>query len=339
MIKTEFSLSVIYLRQIAEQIRRVGADPHAWLARSGLEEAQLADSALQIPYSTLQCLILDAVTLTNEPALGLLVGERLVANSHGMLGYAAMNSSTLRQVISLFEQYLLVRTSLVLLSHEIHGDQVHLVFTEPAPLGDIRRSVLEAVILTVKNLFDHVAMGCCNVREIAFPFATPAYAALAHELFKCDVHYHQTWAGMVLPLAGIDQPLKMADPATYREAVQICQYELDKLLRNESLGAKVRRIMLQKQSGFPSLNVMARLLHVTPRTLHRRLLQEQTSYKEILEDIRHTLAIEFLASGHLSIQEISYRLGYSDIANFRRAFKRWEKISPSAYRDLQARPA
>lgn len=90
--------------------------------------------------------------------------------------------------------------------------------------------------------------------------------------------------------------------------------------------------MLEKQSGFPSLTVMARLLHVTPRTLHRRLLQEQTSYKDIIEDVRHTLAVEYLKSSHLSVQEISYLLGYSDMANFRRTFKRWENVAPSLFR-------
>jgi AraC-like DNA-binding protein len=332
MSTPEFSLSVFYLRQIAEQIRSIGGDVEHWLAHSQLDEAQLADSSLQIPYTELRLLIGAALSSTKEPALGLLVGERLVANTHGILGYAAINSASLRQAVQLLAHYLRVRTSLVLLSHEIHGDQFRLVFSEPVPLGEIRRPVLEAVILTIKNLLDHIAMGSCNVSEVAFPFDAPDYAALAQDLFKCELRYGQAWAGIALPLNNIDLPLKMADPASFQDAVQICQRELDKLLKNESLSTQLRRIMLEKQGGFPSLNVMARLLHLTPRTLHRRLLQEQTSYKEIIEDVRHTLALEYLKSGQLSIQEIAYMLGYSDIANFRRAFKRWEQLAPSLYR-------
>ncbi len=332
MSTPEFSLSVFYLRQIAEQIRSIGGDVEHWLAHSQLDEAQLADSSLQIPYAELRLLIGAALSSTKEPALGLLVGERLVANTHGILGYAAINSASLRQAVQLLAHYLRVRTSLVLLSHEIHGDQFRLVFIEPVPLGEIRRPVLEAVILTIKNLLDHIAMGSCNVSEVAFPFDAPDYAALAQDLFKCELRYGQAWAGIALPLNSIDLPLKMADPASFQDAVQICQRELDKLLKNESLSTQLRRIMLEKQGGFPSLNVMARLLHLTPRTLHRRLLQEQTSYKEIIEDVRHTLALEYLKSGQLSIQEIAYMLGYSDIANFRRAFKRWEQLAPSLYR-------
>ena len=76
----------------------------------------------------------------------------------------------------------------------------------------------------------------------------------------------------------------------------------------------------------------ARLLYVTPRTLHRRLQREQTSYKQILREVRHALAIEHLKSGRLSVEEIAWTLGYSDVANFRRAFRQWEGVAPSDYR-------
>jgi AraC-like DNA-binding protein len=333
----DFSLPVFYLRQIAEQIHNMGGDVGRWLESNQLSEAQLGDPSLIIPYPVLRQLILDALLLTNEPAFGLLVGKRLGANSHGILGYAAMNSGTVRQTVELLTGYLRVRTSLVLPRHEVCGDEVRLIFTEPMPLGDIRRPVLEAVILTLKNLLDHITMGACPVSVAAFPFEAPAYAGLARELFKCEVRYGQSWAGFALPLNVIDQPLKMADPVTFQEAVLICQRELERITRNESLGAQVRRIMLEKQGEFPSLNEMAQLFHLTPRTLHRRLLQEGTSFKEILEDVRHMLAAEYLKSGHLTIQEIAYTLGYTDMANFRRAFKRWECIAPSEYRVLHYR--
>ncbi|HEY8027085.1 MAG TPA: AraC family transcriptional regulator [Burkholderiaceae bacterium] len=328
----DFPLPVFYLRQVAAQIHHIGADVGGWLASVKLTESQLDDPSLIIPYTVLRRLIVDAMRITNEPALGLLVGDRLAANTHGILGYAAMNSGTIRQAVELLERYLRVRTSLVMLRHEVRGELVNIVFEEFYPLGDIRRPVLEAVSLTIKNLLDHINGGAALVRQVAFPFEAPAYAALARDLFKCEVLYAQPWTGFALPLNAIDKPLKMADPATFQDAVGICQRELDKLTRDESLGAQVRRSMLQRQGKFPSLGATARMFHSTPRTLHRRLLHEGTSYKEILEDVRHLLAVEYLKAGHLNIQEIAYTLGYTDAANFRRAFKRWESVAPSAYR-------
>lgn len=328
----EFTLPVYYLRQIANQIESTGADVTHWLERSRLSAAQLEDVALHVPFPVFRQLLLDALDITREPALGLLLGERLLVNTHGILGYAAMNSGTLRQALELFERFMPLRTSLLSMTHEIHGNEVRVVFDEPRPLGDIRRTVLEAVVLTVKNVLDYISLGTCGISRVAFPFAVPEHAALARDLFKCEVRFGQTWAGFALPLEVIDLPLKLADAATFREAALICQRELEKLASRESLSTRVRRIMLEKQNGFPSLNVTARLLHVTPRTLHRRLIDEGTSFKEILEDVRHMLAVEHLKSGHLTIQEIAYTLGYTDLANFRRAFKRWEGVPPSGCR-------
>ena len=195
----------------------------------------------------------------------------------------------------------------------------------------MRRPVLEAVLLSVKNILDAITMGACAVTAVAFTFERPAYATLARDMFRCEVRYAQSWTGMTMAREFLDVPLKMADPATFADAAAICQRELDKLTQNESLSGRVRRIMLEKQNGFPSLNVTARLFHMTPRTLHRRLLDEGTSYKDILENVRHMLALEHLKAGHLSIQEIAYTLGYTDMANFRRAFKRWEGMAPSQY--------
>jgi AraC-like DNA-binding protein len=61
-------------------------------------------------------------------------------------------------------------------------------------------------------------------------------------------------------------------------------------------------------------------------------VDEGTSFHKLLEDVRRTLALEHVRSGRFAIEEIAYMLGYSDLANFRRAFRRWESVPPSVYR-------
>ncbi|MEW9899225.1 AraC family transcriptional regulator [Chitinivorax sp. PXF-14] len=340
MSGSDYPLPGFYIRQIAEQIQASGGDVGQWLAQNGMTLAQLIDPSLQPAFPQVQQLVRDALAITGEPALGLLVGARLPPNAHGILGYAAMNSGTLREAFELIERYLPVRTTLVNVRHMAHGDEMRLVFEEKLPLDDIARPVLEAVVLTFARLLEAVSAGACRVRVVAFPFAAPDYAALADEMFACPVRYGQDWAGYAFPLAEVDQPLKMADPNAFAEAVAICQRELEKLTRSASLSTRVRRLLLEANGNFPSLAVAARLLYMTQRTLHRHLLQEGTSFKAILEDVRRTRAIEHLKAGNISIQEIAYTLGYTDLANFRRAFKRWEGVPPSEYgKAQQARKA
>ena len=327
----DFTLTAHYLRHIAEQVGRRGVDVDAWLTECGLSSAKLAAPGFQIDFPRFERLVRTSLTVTGEPALGLFVGQRLVANSHGMLGYAAMSSATVRQAVELLARYTRVRTSMLTVSHDVVGERARVRFHEARPLGDIRRPVLDAVVLSIKNVLDAISLGACKVLEASFPFAAPSYSTLARDLFGCDVKYGRSWAGFAVPAASLDAPLKLADPDAFREAALICQRELDKLTADESSSAKVRRLLLENQSGFPSLQVAARTLHTTPRTLHRRLIDEGTSYRALVDEIRHGLALEHLKAGG-RLEELAYRLGYSDLANFRRAFKRWEGVAPSLAR-------
>lgn len=332
MTAQQVPLAIHYVRQIAEQIADCGGDVSQWLALSGLGRAQLADPGFELSFAQFRQLVRDGLAVTREPALGLLVGDRLTANAHGMLGYAAMNSGTLRQAVDLVQRYLPVRTSLVTVRLESSGRSMRILFEETEPLGELREAVLEAIVLTIKNMIETVCLGASPVEGIAFPFPAPAYADLARALFKADPAYGASWAGFSVPLDLIDMPLRMADPAAFEDARQICQRELDKLTRKTSLATRLRRLLLDRQGGYPSLEVAARLFNMTPRTLHRRLVDEGTSFRDVLDDVRHTLAVEHLKSPHLSIDEIAYMLGYGELSNFRRAFKRWEGIAPSDYR-------
>jgi AraC-like DNA-binding protein len=333
MNSPDFTLPTQYIRQIADQINDMGISVPDWLAQSQLSATRLNDDLIELDFATLRQLLLSALSMTQEPALGLLIGERLLVNSHGILGYAAMNSGTLRQAMDLVERFIGLRISLVSYRSEIHGTEVRQIFTENLPLQDIQRPVLEAVTLTIKNVLDFITMKACPIGYVAFAFPQPSYADLAQDLFKCEVRYNQSWTGCTMPVHLLDIPLKQADPAMFQAAEAICQQALNELTHKGSLSERIRRLMLEKQNGFPSLQVTARMFNMTPRTLHRRLLDEKTSFKDLLEDVRKKLALQHLQSGHMSVQEIAYTLGYTDVSNFRRAFKRWTNVSPSAYLD------
>ncbi|RZU47239.1 AraC family transcriptional regulator [Fluviicoccus keumensis] len=333
MTSKDVFLPGYYLRQLTELVGNAGVDTVAWLARAGLTPEGLDEAAVGFSLSGFLLLMEDAVRLTGEPALGLLLGSRLLGNTHGVLSYAALNGGSLRQVLGLLEQFLALRITLVAMSQEEQDGMLRVCFRESVPLGKTRRMGLETVVLSIRNILDFITMGACQVREVAFDFAgSDADARLAAEFCKCGVRYGAGWTGFSLPMAQLDMPLRMADPAAFSEAVEICRRELEKMTRQVSMAARVRRLMLEQQNGFPSLQMVARLFHLTPRTLHRRLIEEGTSFKQVLEEVRHRLALEHLKSGRLSIQEIAFLLGYSDVANFRRAFKRWEGVAPSGVR-------
>lgn len=326
-VDDRFEIPSAYLRAMADQVRSRGQDASAWLARAGVS---IEGPTVELRLVDFERLVLDALEETREPALGLFVGQRLPVTAHGVLGYAVQSCASLRQAVALFESFIQLRFSLLTLSVEERGGEFRVRYREARPLGAIARPVLEAVIMATKNVLEAITPS--PIAHVRFAFPKPPYAALARELFGGEVEYAAAWSGFALPRHLVDEPLRAGDPDAFREAIAVCERELERLPADESLAGRVRRLLLEPQRGFPSLVVAARILHLGPRTLHRRLVAEGTSYREILEDVRRTLAIEHLRSGHLSSSEIAHQLGYTDPANFRRAFRRWTNVAPTAYR-------
>lgn len=284
-----------------------------------------------MPWQVFCRTVLEAESFSQNSAVGLTVGQRLAVNTHGILGFAAMNSSSIRQVVELVSEFIPLRTDLITIAGEVHNDRYHIVFLEKRELGDIRRSVMEAIVLAIKNILDFIAMGEKLNLAIALPYAEHHYADFLRATFNTPVDFGQDWVGISLPVEVVDRPLKMANNTSFREAIKICQQELEQREIQGSLAAQIQQLLLSGNQQFPSLEVTAKRFYMTPRTLHRRLQEEGTSYKLLVEDVRHRMAIQHLKNGDLTIQKIAYALGYSEVANFRRAFKRWQGMPPSEY--------
>jgi AraC-like DNA-binding protein len=330
------AIAVPYVRLIAEQLRRMGVSLPHWLELSGFGPGDLAREDFVVDLASFRSLALDARRLSREPALGLLLGEAMGVQAHGALGHAAMSSQSVREVLALIERYLGLRIALVGLRVDEGVDEARLVLTELMPLGEVRTMALEGVIGSIRSLLSDVSMGVCEVQSAHFPFEDPGYAPLAETLLRSPVRYQQGWAGLSLSPRTLDLPLKTSDSRAFRLADELCGRELLRIQERQSWEARVRRVLLETRVGFPTLEETARRLRVTPRTLHRRLVSEETSFRSILEDLRQGSAIEQLSSGEASIEEVAYILGYADPANFRRAFRRWTGVPPGRFRSQRA---
>jgi AraC-like DNA-binding protein len=322
-----------YVQALAELIRSLGADTSDWLAMSGLTMARLEEPDASVSLPLFAQLAFDAVGITREPALGLLLGDRMHAASHGIVGFAVSSAGTPRQAIELLARFVRLRLPLLSVSQQSVDGEVEVQFHEALPLGPMRGPVLEATLLTITRVLDSLSLGSCPIIRVAFPFPAPDHAPLTRTMFGCEVTFDAPVAAMRLLEQHLDLPLRRADPAAFREAAAICQRELDRIGIGERLADRLQRLLAERQNGFPSLAVVARLLQLTPRTLHRRLVAEGSSFQTLLDEVRHRRACEHLRAGGLSIEELAYALGYADPANFRRAFKRWEGVAPSLYRD------
>jgi len=128
-------------------------------------------------------------------------------------------------------------------------------------------------------------------------------------------------------------PCPFADPALHRTAVERLAADERRLLGDEHIVAQVERILEGAGDAGSPLVRVASQLHVSRRTLARRLGRSGTSFRELLERHREKRARELLADPSLTVGEVGYRLGYTEPANFGRACRRWFGSGPRAVRE------
>lgn len=332
--ETGSALYALYLRPIAQQIECSGVSLLSCLHAARLPLDLLDQEAPVISTRQFLALLQEAMARADEPALGLLIGQRLLPETHGLLSLAAMHSGSLRETVAILEAFLSLRTQLVRFRVVNRGRKVLLAITESHPLGVLAAPVLEAILLAVKNLLDAVALGDAGVQSVQFPYSPPVYSALALDLFTCPVHYQRRTAALVLDAAVLDRPLRANQRDAFSAATAACQSALLALADTQSVSADVQRLLIASRGRFPSWSACARLLHRSPRTLHRHLQAEGSSFRELLDQVRTQFAREHLQSGRFTVEQTAGLVGYTDLANFRRAFKRCHGQPPSHVRPV-----
>ena len=152
------------------------------------------------------------------------------------------------------------------------------------------------------------------------------------DMFGPSIEYNAATNRLCFDSDQVNRSLLTADPKLARINDQTVVDYLAQFDRS-SIAMRARlKIIEQLPHGIPKQGSIAEALHVSPRRLQRQLKEEGTSFKELLEDTRMTMAVQYLHESHHSISEISYLLGFSESAHFCRAFKRWTGKTPGVFR-------
>jgi len=208
-------------------------------------------------------------------------------------------------------------------------DPIRVVYvnTGPAPVS----SVEYGVVLNVNGFRQETD------NSITFAYASfthqPDDVAAIEQLLGCPVRAGASWAGLAVPRASWQLPLNRRDPTLrallerQADGVALPAPAMDPLERD------VRRVLAPRLAkGEADIDVIARDLAMSSRTLQRRLSAAGLSFHELIDTVRRETAEKCIANSSLSIAEVAYLVGYSEPAAFHRAFKRWTGVTPQAYR-------
>jgi AraC-like DNA-binding protein len=138
---------------------------------------------------------------------------------------------------------------------------------------------------------------------------------------------------MIFDNATLMIPMKAFNPETFKLLEEYLKSRLSQLIQTEKVSDKVKRILHASfKYQFPNIESVAEKLNLSARSLQRKLSDEKTTFKDILLETRFNIAEELLKQKAFTISEISYMLGYSDLASFSRSFKRYFGVSPQEFK-------
>lgn len=329
-------IPAIYTRAILAVARARGLDAEALIVEAGLDAATLADPAALVAPAAHMCLGQLIMVRTGNDGLGFDIGFALPLTTHGSLGFAVLCCGSLREAVGLLGRFWRLRERGAEL--QICEQDAHIVLELSAPM-DLPLAVgaiYFECLLTVLFRSMQLLLGSSE-RIGLFALAGPeaGYHARYRERLPPCCHDMPTYRFMV-PQEVLDRPLPMANAAMLDQAIAQCERELALLEHpDDELLARVRAALTLSPTGYPSQTVLAAQLHMSLRTLRRRLQACGTGYKELLDVARRRDALRLLETTTLSIQCIATMLGYLNPTNFARAFRLWTGRSPREYRAIR----
>jgi AraC-like DNA-binding protein len=175
-------------------------------------------------------------------------------------------------------------------------------------------------------------------RRVAFEHPAPADATEQRQLFAAPVDYGQPCSEMLVDRSVLARRLATADPLLNQIVEQHARELLAHRPASDSLIEQLRSWIFNRiGTGLPELADVARELGTSPRTLQRRLADEQMTWRDLVDDVRRELAERRMTDPRASTTEVAFVLGFSDGSAFTRAFRRWTGHAPAEYRRLHAR--
>ena len=310
-----------------------GLSQDALLKNTEIDPEAFSDPKALLTYQQVIILTNNILTLSNEPILGLELGQAININQYGMLGYAILSCANVRQALNLGLKYHVLIDPAFNFEVIDQGELTSVRLTSHIPIESIYNFLCDVFLSNFVSLGRFLTGLEISPKTININRPKPDFAEQFENFFAgTPINWDQSRTEIVFDSSLLDAPTTLADEATAKMAESQCAEILARMGPREGIVVKVRRILLSNPGHFPPIETVASHLATSTRTLSRSLQEVSTSYQKILDEVRKEMAIEYLKTSGLPIEEIAALIGYNDPSNFRKAFKRWTGNPPSYYR-------
>lgn len=317
--------------RIADYAVRRGLDRRAMLQRAGVTEQELTEPGRYLPVSLLYEMGAHLVRELGDPSIPFAVARLLRPEDYGVLGFGVLTSGTVRSAIELILQYFPLITTSGRWEVRPADEHHEISWWRSAPLSLGVRLCNEAVVASAVQ-FLRTARGGFQPARVTFRHRAPPDTAPHAEFFRCPVLFGQDADALLVPNKLLDVPPPHANDAMNDHFTQLIRQRLPDV-GPRSIAAQVRGAIADALGdGNPSMRRIARRIALSERSLRRRLAEEGTGFRELLEAVRRDQAARWLAETRSTVAEIATALGFSEPTAFSRAYRKWFGSSPHAAR-------
>lgn len=316
-----------------------GADRRALIAACAVTEADLADQDARVPYAKYVTLMRAAKAQTGDPALALHFGEAVEMADMSIVGLLGQSCETAGEGLAQMNRYgqLIVDLGLAERFRHVHENGLFWVIdSRPEP---------EAFVELTESSFARMARGlrvfagAASLKAVHFTYPAPAYRAAYEAVFQAPLVFDSDRCALAVDGWIAERRVALQPRYVFGILSERADALLQKLESSKTVRGRVEGLLLPLlHTGEAGIDAIAAKVGMSRWTLSRRLKEEGATFEQVLDELRHRMALDYLAARKASVNETAYLCGFSEAAAFSRAFKRWTGRSPSEVRrDGQSR--
>lgn len=335
------TVSASLLRILGEYARSVGVDFAALLAGEGLDLALLEDSEKRVSSNSFEILWDQIARLSGDPFPGLHFGQEMARHypAGNILFTMMMNCSTLDAALQVFVRYHRVMADSIEPQVIKDGARVRLSWRIRGLGINSHPHVSEALLCNYYLLLKHLGGDRVHPLEVRFTHVSPGDEREYTRVFQCPIRFSAEKDELLFDSELMEVQLRLADPALLDVLEKYAAQLSARIGGPNKWSVKVVDLIneLIFNGRKPEIDVVARKLGVSGRTLQEKLKVEEKSFRSCLELVREEIARDYLLRRGVSICDVAFLLGYAEQSAFNHAFKRWTGKTPKEYRSLSAK--
>ena len=329
-------LSPIAMRHYVSVMEAKGVSASTLLTGVGVETADILAPDFTAEPSQYRAVVSNILKLDASSGIGFDMGLKLTVQDMGALGYAVMTCKSIRDTVKLWNRYgkTLVGNLLELdiVVEEIDPDVVSIEYRGRDILDPVFRFQVEealGMLMLEQSLVGEAPI----VERVSLAYPAPRHEHRYHELFGDTVRFGASRNRITMDKTWFNKNVRTSDDGFNRVCLEYCESSLRQMECNRPVTQRLRGYLLSRSGALPSLAKSAAALNITERTLRRRLEEEGTTFRNVIEAWRMDRAREYFRQPDPSAKEVAYLLGFNEASALRHAFKKWTGQTINEYRN------